>query len=214
MKRIHAESPAIRNQVVMRFGDSRPQLTIRRFGWIGTKWHGVKGREPHANREPRRNRANPLHNFAQESRAIFKTSTVLPFPCVSAQEFMPQVPVAMLDVHEIETQLNRRFCRAMKFLDNRAYLAVGQNGIVARQSQSSIQDRMMIENTRLCLSVRIRTAVTSGMCQLQPDEKPSVRARCRSVFLHQHLSQSRQSFLRMLRNHELIRIRTPLVRNS
>src|SRR6267143_2731701 len=214
MERIHAESPAIRNQLVKRFGDSRPQLTIRRLRRVGTKWHGVKRGEPHANRKPRRNRANPLHNFSQKSRAIFKTPTVLPFSCVGAQEFMPQVTVAMLDVHEIKTQLTRHFCRAMKFFDDRAYLAVGQDGIVARQPQSSIQDRMMIENAWLRLSVRIRTAVASGMCQLQSDEEPFLRARCPSVLIHQHLSQSRQSFSRMLRNHELIRIRAPFVRNS
>src|SRR5712664_1023504 len=117
MERIHAESPAIRNQVLMRFGDSGPQLTIRRLRRIGTKWHGVERGEPHANRKPRRNRANPLHNFSQKSRAIFKTPAVLPFSCVRAQEFMPQVTVAMLDVHEIKTQLTRDSCCSMEFLD-------------------------------------------------------------------------------------------------
>src|SRR6266403_3273263 len=213
MKWVHAESPAIRNQVVMRFGNPTPQLSICRWGRIGTKWHGVEGREPHANRKPRRNRANPLHNFAQKSRAIFKASTVLPFSCVGAEKFVPQITVAMLDVHEVETHFTRQFCRAMEFFDDRAYLSVGQNGIVARQSQSSIQDRMMIENAWFRLSVRIRTAVASGMRQLQSDEKPFVRTRRSPVFLHQHLSQSHQSFSRVPRNHELIRVRAPFVRN-
>src|SRR2546426_4822990 len=120
MEWIHAESPAVRNQVVMRFGNSGPKFSIRRLGWIGTKWHGVEGREPHANRKPRRNRANTLHNFAQESRAIFKASAVLPFSCVGAEKFVPQVTVAMLDVHEVETHFTGDFCRAMKFFDDRA----------------------------------------------------------------------------------------------
>src|SRR5713226_9545146 len=213
MKRIHAESPAIGNQLVMRFGNSRPQLSIRRLRRIGTKWHSVERREPDANRKLRRNRANTLHNFSQKSRAIFKTSTVLPFSSVGAQEFVPQITVAVLDVHEVETQLNRHLCRAMEFFDDHAYLSVAQNGIVARQSQFSIQDRMMIENAWFRRVMRIWTAVASGMRQLQSDEKPFVRTRRPPVFLHQCLSQSRQSFSRVPRNHELIRIRAPFVRN-
>src|SRR6266481_7341655 len=213
MKRIHAESPAVRNQVVMRFGNSRPQFSIRRLGWIGTKWHGVEGREPHANRKPRRNRAYTMQNVAQKSRAIFKASAILPFSCVGAEKFVPQITVAMFDVHEVETHFTRHSCRAVEFFDDRAYLAVGQNGIVARQSQSSIQHRMMIENAWFRLSVRIWTAVASGMRQLQSDEKPFVRTRRSPVFLHQHLSQSHQSFSRVPRNHELIRVRAPFVRN-
>src|SRR6266403_491142 len=214
MKWIHSESPAIRNQGVMRFGNPTPQLSICRWGRIGTKWHGVEGREPHANRKPRRHRANPLHNFAQKSRPIFKASAVVPFSCVGAEKFVPQVTVAMLDVHKVETQLSSDFCRAMKFFDDRVYLSVGQNGIVARQSQFCIQDRMMIENAWFRPVMRIRTTVASGMRQLQSDEKPFVRTRRSPVFLDQDLSQSRQSFSRVPRNYELIRIRTPFVRNG
>ena len=71
----------------------------------------------------------------------------------------------------------------------------------------------MIENAWFRPVVRIRTAVASGMRQLQSDEKPFVRTRRSPVFLHQRLSQSHQSFSRVPRNHELIRVRAPFVRN-
>ena len=80
----------------------------------------------------------------------------------------------MLDIHEIETQLTRHSCRAMKIFNNCVDFAIGQNGIVARQSQSSIQYRMMIKDARLRPVVGIRTAVASGMRQLQSDEEPFV----------------------------------------
>src|SRR6267143_4902181 len=114
MERIHAESPAVRNQVVKRFGNSRPQLSIRRLGRIRMKWHDVKRREPHPNRKSRRNRANTIDNFSQKSCTVLEAAAVWPFPRMCAQEFVPQVSVAMLDVHEVETQLTRHFCRAMK----------------------------------------------------------------------------------------------------
>src|SRR5712664_1676071 len=196
MQWIHAESPAVRNQVVMSFGNSRTQLSICRLGRIGAKWHSVKRGEPHANLQPRRNRANPLHDFSQKSRTILEASAVWPSPRMRAQEFVPQVSVAMLDVHEVEAQFTRHFSRAMKLFDDRADFRVRQKRIVTGQPQFSIQDRMMIENARLRLVACIRTRVASRMRQLQSDQQPFVRTRRPPVFLDQDFSQSRQSLLR------------------
>src|SRR6267143_951400 len=213
MVRIHTEPPAVRNQVVMRFGNSRPQLSVRRLGRIRMKWHDVKRREPHANRKPRRNRANTLDNFSQKSRTVLEASAVWPLPRMRAQEFVPQVSVAMLDVHKVETQFTRHFCRAMKLFDDRADFSVRQERIIAGQPQFSIQNRVMIKDAWFRLVARIRTAVSPGMRQLQSDEQPFVRTRRSPVLFDQHLSQSRQSLSRVLSDNELIRIRAPLVRN-
>src|SRR5437667_11847053 len=101
----------------------------------------------------------------------------------------------------------------MKFIDDRTDFAVGQNHRVRRQSQFSIQDRMMIKNARLRSIVSIWPAIASGMRQLQPDEESFLRARGPLMFFNQDFSQSRQSPLGMPRHHQLIRIRAPLVRD-
>ena len=98
------------------------------------KRHRIKCRKPHADANSRRHGTNPLHHFPQESRAILKTSAVLPFPRVRAEKFVTQIPVAMFDVHKIETQFVSHFCRAMKVFNDRTDFAVSQNQIVTRQS--------------------------------------------------------------------------------
>src|SRR4029077_6092105 len=156
----------------MRFRNSRPQLSIRRLRRVGTKWHGVKCREPHADVHSRCHQAYPLHHFPQKPRPVLKPPAILPFTHMRAKKFVPQVSMAVLDIHEVETKLMRHSCRAMKLFNDRANFAVGQNGIVVRQSQSSIQDRMMIKNARLRPVVCIWAAVASGMRQLTSEEEP------------------------------------------
>ncbi len=63
-----------------------------------------------------------------------------------AQKFVAQITVAMFDVYEIKAEFLRNFRGAVKFFDDGANLAVGQNGKVASQSQSLVQDRMMIND--------------------------------------------------------------------
>src|SRR5271169_1850777 len=100
MQGIHAKSPAVRDQVIMGYGNSRSQFSIRRSRRIRVKWNSIKGGEAHRDRESRGNRANTLDNLPQETRTIFKTSAILTFPRMGAQEFVPKISVAMLDVHE------------------------------------------------------------------------------------------------------------------
>jgi len=154
--------PAIRNQVVMRFGNFPVPLSIRRLRRVGAKWHGVKCREPHADVHSRRRERIPC-STSRKIACGSQNSAILSFSRMRAKKFVPQVPVAMLDVHEVETQLTRHSCRAMKVFNDRTDFAVGQDWIVVRQSQSSIQDRVMIKDARLRPVMCIRTAVASGM---------------------------------------------------
>src|SRR5205807_9591119 len=103
---------------------------------------------------------------------------------------------------------------AMNLFAERPTLATGQKGTVPWKSHSSIHDRMMITNARLWSIVSIRPRVAPGVRQLQSHEVPSVRTPRPSMFFDQDLAQARQSLSRVLRNHELIRIRAPLVGNS
>src|SRR6266567_6701288 len=102
----------------------------------------------------------------------------------------------------------------MKIFDDGADLAVGKNRKVGRQSQSVVQDRMVINDSRLRPVVRIWPAESSGMRQLQSDHESFNRTCCAAMLFDQRVAQLRQSRARMLRNHQLIRIRAALVRNS
>src|SRR4029077_5160559 len=109
----------------------RTQFSAARQSRIRAKRNRVKRRKPHANIKRWRNSANALYNISQKSRAILEAAPVLPFSRMRAQKFVPQVSVAMLDIHEIEAQFLSHFCRAMKIFDNRADFTVAHNWIVA-----------------------------------------------------------------------------------
>src|SRR5258708_6970422 len=176
--------------------------------------HGVKRGDAHANFQLRRRRANSLHNLAQKSRAILETSSILPFPSVRAQEFVSQISMAMLDVDKIKTKLPRDARRAVKLFNDSANLAIREERKIARQTKPPVQNRMAVQNARLRPMLRIRFAVTPRMRKLQTNQQPRIRTRSELVFLSEGSTQLRQPRARMLRNHQLIRIRPPAARDG
>src|SRR5258708_14275884 len=181
---------------------------------IGMERHSVKRGDAHANFQLRGSRANSLHNFAQESRAILKTSSVLPFPSVRAKKFVPQISMAMLDVDKIKTKLPRDARRAMKILDDVFDFRICEQRKIARQTKPPVQNRMTIQNARLRPMPRIRFAVAPRMRKLQTNQQPRIRTYSELMFLSERGAQLRQPRARMLRNHKLIRIRPPAVRDG
>jgi len=102
MQRVHAESPAVGNQVVVRFGNPRPQLAVRRLRRIGAIAHGIERGKPHANRQLRRDHAYRMHDLAQKPRTIVQRAAEFSFSRMRAQKFMTQIPVAVLNINKIE----------------------------------------------------------------------------------------------------------------
>src|SRR5260370_24379290 len=176
--------------------------------------NGVKRGNAHADFQLRRRRANSLHDFAQESRAILKTSSVPPFPSVRAQKFVPQISMAMFDVDKIKTKLPRGARRAMELFNDPANLSVGKQWKIARQTEPAIQNRMAIQNARLRPMLRIWFAVAPRMRNLQANQQSGSRTRGELMFLNERSAQLRQPRARMLGNHQLIRIRPPAPRNG
>src|SRR5260221_783876 len=191
----------------MRLWNSRTQFSIGRLRRIGVERHGVKRGDAHANFQLRRRRANSLHNFAQESRAILKTSSVLPFPSVRAEKFVSQISMAMLDVNKIKARLQRDARSAMKIFDDSANLSVGEHRKIARQTEPPIQNRMTIQNTRLRAMLRIRFAVAPRMRKLQTNQQSRIRTHPMLLLRNKRSAQLRRPTARMLRNHKLMRIR-------
>src|SRR5262249_30792742 len=113
-----------------------------------------------------------------------------------AQKFVPQITMAMLHVHKIESQLPCHSRRAMEVLNSPAHVAVAKYRIVRGQIQATVQNRVTIQDSRLRLPVRVWPAITAGVRQLQPDEEARIRSRNFLVLLDEHRTQPRHSFAR------------------
>src|SRR5258708_6107958 len=216
--RVHAKSPAIRKQIPEGLRNSRTHFSaifsvggLRR---IGMERHGVKRGNAHADFQLRRRRANSLHDFAQESRAILKTPSVPPSPSVRAKKFVPQISMAMFDVEKIKTKPPRGARRAMELFNDPANLSVGKQWKIARQTEPAIQNRMAIQNARLLPMLRIWFEVAPRMRKLQANQQSPIRTTASLMFLPDLTAQLRQPRARMLGNHQLIRIRPPAARNG
>ena len=118
----------------------------------------------------RRSGIYSLNNFPQEPAAPFKAATVSAFTRSRAKKLVPQIAVAMLYVHKIETQLPCYGGRAMKILYDGLDFSVRKHGVVARKIQPPVQNRMTIENPGFSPITSIWTAVTPGVRQLQPNQ--------------------------------------------
>src|SRR5882724_527381 len=120
--------------------------------------------------QSRTERVDALHDLAKKARAAFEGAAVMSLPSVSAQKFMTQVAMAMLDVHEIKAQLPSHKRRPMEVFDDRLDFSVGEQRVVGRQFQALIQKWMVIENARFRAGMLIRAAIPAGVRQLQTDD--------------------------------------------
>ena len=68
---------------------------------------------------------------------------------ICAQELMPKVAVAMLQVHKIEADVLGEASGAAKSLHNSAYLRIRNRRRAGGRWKSRIQNRVMIDNYRL-----------------------------------------------------------------
>ena len=155
-----------------------------------------------------------LNDLAQKSCAIIKTSSIFSIAGVRAQKFVAQVAMAMFDVDKIETDLAGDTRRTLKLLDDSANFSVREQGKIAGQAESAIQNRMAVQNSWLRAIVRIRLAVAAGVRKLQANQQAVSRSCGSFVFRNQLGAQLRQACACMLCDDKLIGIRTRTVRDS
>src|SRR5580692_2103862 len=122
----------------------RSRLPWSRTRWIRPIRNLVKRRKPHSNLQSWSSRAYSLHNFPQESRALFEASAVFPFPRMRAEKFVPQITMAMLNVYKIEAEIVRYARGAMKLLNDFFDFCICEQRIVRRQIQAAVQNRMTV----------------------------------------------------------------------
>src|SRR5262249_25860487 len=131
---IHAEAPAIRNQVRVPLGNPRAGFSFTPFSRIRMKRHSVKRRNAHPDFKLRCSGANPLYHFAQEARTILETATVLAFSHVRGEKFVTEVAVTMFDVDKIESQLRRDARCTMKIYNDGLDFTITEHWKIRRQS--------------------------------------------------------------------------------
>ena len=113
---------------------------------------------------------NSLDNFSKKARAPFKCAAVASLPRVSAEKLMAQISMAVLNVHEIETQLASHVSGAMEVLDDRFDFTITEQRIVGGQFQALIQHRMTVKNPWFGPGKFVRAAVPARMRQLQTND--------------------------------------------
>src|SRR5690349_1048825 len=104
MGRVKAESPAVRDQARRNVGNPWLRFAIRSALGVWPKGHHIKGGKAYSDGKTRRDGADSFYNLPQEACAILEASAIRALASVCAQEFVAQIAVTMLDIHEIESQ--------------------------------------------------------------------------------------------------------------
>ena len=91
---------------------------------------------------------------------------------------MAQVAVAMLYVDKVKTSLGCDDCGVMKVFNYLLQLTICEHRIFGSDTETTIQDRMVIQDFWLGTSVRIWTTVAAGVRELQTYQKPFIGTGC------------------------------------
>src|SRR5256885_16770534 len=116
MEWVKAEPPAVRDQICRNVRNSWLRFAVGSALWVWPKGHCIEGRKPYSDAETRSYGADSIYDLPQETCTILKAPAIWALASVSTQEFVAQVSVTMLDVHEVESQLPRQKGSAMKVL--------------------------------------------------------------------------------------------------
>ena len=77
----------------------------------------------------------------------------------------------------------------------RLNVRVREQGKIRGQTQTPVQERMVIENARFGAAVRVGAAVAAGVRQLQTDQQAVVGAGGQAMLIDQYRAQAGQAFL-------------------
>src|SRR5262249_56737391 len=86
--------------------------------------------------------------LAQKSSAVFERAAVAALARGGAQKFVTQIAMAVLQINEAETGGFGSHGGLYEIADQVVNLGVGQTGVIWREVEFTIQDRMVIEDAR------------------------------------------------------------------
>ncbi len=155
-----------------------------------------------------------VHHQAQEARAVFKAAAKITGTGVGAQQLVPEVAVAVLDVNELESCLSGQGCSRHELPGKGFQLAVADDWVIVWDTKFAIQVRVMVSDYRFQLILAIGTRKTPGMRELQADQQVIAFLESLDVFLNKCLAQNNESRQVGFDDHELVRIGTPVRADS
>src|SRR4051812_4643643 len=101
MERIKAETPSVWDQIRRNVGNPWLRFAVARAFGAWPKGHRIEGGKTYSDTKARGDGADSFYNLPQKTCAILEASSIGPLASMCTQEFMAQIPVAMLDIHEI-----------------------------------------------------------------------------------------------------------------
>jgi len=131
----------------------------------------VEGAQSHADHEALTLSLDSFDDQPRKARAIFKAAAELARAGVGAKQFVAEVAVAMLDIDESEPDAPGRAGGADVIIDQAVDVIVADDRriIVRIDAQFAVQDRVMIEDSRLELLLSW-AAEAPAVRQLQTDQ--------------------------------------------
>src|SRR5690242_1689553 len=126
MKGIKAESPAVRDQTCRNVRNPCLWFAVRSGLRVWPEGRRVERRQPYSDCKAWGNGADSFDNLPQEACAILEASAIVTFAGMCTQEFVAQISVAMLDVHEVESQFPRQPGCTMEILHDGSDFAIGE----------------------------------------------------------------------------------------
>src|SRR3954471_14304600 len=153
MEGVKSESPLIWNQARRKIGNSWLRFAVGGTLGVWLKGHCIEGRKTYSDGQAWGDGADSFHNLSQEACAIFEASAIRALARVCAEEFVTQVSMTMLDIHEIESQPPRKAGGAMKVLHDGSDFSVTEDGIIFWQFHPPIENWMVVQNAGITMLV-------------------------------------------------------------
>ena len=136
----------------------------------GPKRHEVERAQPHADHQIRGRGSDRGNRLAQETRPVLKAAAITPWPIHGAQELMPQIAMAVLDVHEGEAGALSQSRGSREVIYQPGDIAVAHQGVVGRNAELAVEPGVVVEDCGLKLCP-IRPGKPAGMGELQANQQ-------------------------------------------
>ena len=134
-----AERGSVRRRGLLRHADAGLALLER---------HHVERRQPDDDAQAGDRGADALDDRAEEPRAVLERSAVASRPLPRAEQLVPEVAVAVLDVDEREARVPRELRRVDESLDQPIEIVVGQHPHARREAPIEVRMRVGGERRR------------------------------------------------------------------
>ena len=168
---IRAEPAGIGQAVAEVFGNAGSLSATVGSIRVGTERNEVEYAQAYANPETRRDGPDPMDNFPEETRPVFERAAKGTATGNGAQEFVAQISVAMLDVHELIAQIGGHSRGLYIVVYNGSYLAVRHHRVIRAHAEFTVEDGVTVQDSGFHPAFVRGPTEPSRVRQLQPDHQ-------------------------------------------